>query len=95
MCEAINTLHTAGMSESDERLFSRRKRDIYNIYPAFLIACYFLSLLHRRLMDNKTSRLRSLDASDKKLALFIVGKANLESLALANHQGKLRDSASD
>jgi len=46
-------------------------------------------------MDNKTSRLRSLDASDKKLALFIVGKANLESLALANRQGKLRDSASD
>lgn len=37
-------------------------------------------------MANETSRMRSLDASDRKFSQFIVGKANLESLALANRQ---------
>jgi hypothetical protein len=37
-------------------------------------------------MENKTPRIRSLAASDKKLALFAVGKANLENLAVANRQ---------
>jgi len=39
-------------------------------------------------MANETSRMRSLDASDRKFSQFIVGKANLESLALANRQSE-------
>ncbi|KAF5356327.1 hypothetical protein D9756_003804 [Leucocoprinus leucothites] len=37
-------------------------------------------------MENKTPRIRTLVTADKKLALFVVGKANLESLAVANQQ---------
>ncbi|KAF9453768.1 hypothetical protein P691DRAFT_657591 [Macrolepiota fuliginosa MF-IS2] len=39
-------------------------------------------------MDNKTARIRPLTASDSdgKLMLFAIGKANLESLAVANRQ---------
>ncbi|XP_006454382.1 hypothetical protein AGABI2DRAFT_197421 [Agaricus bisporus var. bisporus H97] len=37
-------------------------------------------------MDGKTVRIRSLTASDQKLALWVIGKANLENLATANRQ---------
>ncbi|KXN89978.1 hypothetical protein AN958_04983 [Leucoagaricus sp. SymC.cos] len=37
-------------------------------------------------MESKTPRIRPIDSSDRKLALFIVGKANFESLAVANRQ---------
>lgn len=37
-------------------------------------------------MDGKTVRIRSLTASDQKLALWVIGKANLENLATANQQ---------
>jgi hypothetical protein len=38
-------------------------------------------------MDGRTLRNRPLAASDQKLALWVIGKANFENLAAANRQG--------